>query len=85
MKSHFHVSKSQKKDGTHTLIDDLNETKFALETAYSCFDNVTDPDLIDCYIYEMNSILKRYRYLLSKAQAKYPLLPDKLEELMSNP
>ena len=31
-----------------------SSTKYELETAYSGFDNVTDPDLIDCYIYEVN-------------------------------
>ena len=31
------------------------------------FDYVTDPDLIDCYIYEQNAVMKRYKYLLQKA------------------
>lgn len=46
------------------LLDDIRKTQCALEIAYSGFDNVTDPDLIDCYIYEVNSALKRYRFLL---------------------
>lgn len=50
------------------LLDDIEKTKYALEIAYSGFDNVTDPDLIDCYIYEVNSILKRYRFLMQQAQ-----------------
>ncbi|MCD7864217.1 MAG: YaaL family protein [Lachnospiraceae bacterium] len=37
-----------------------------MEVAYSGFDNVTDPDLIDCYIYQVNSIWKRYSYLMEK-------------------
>ncbi|MBR1692931.1 MAG: YaaL family protein [Lachnospiraceae bacterium] len=49
------------------LMKDIDKTKFALETAYSNFDNVTEPDLIDCYIYEVNSSLKRYKYLLEQA------------------
>ena len=32
----------------------------------SGFDNFTDPDLIDCYIYQVNAILKRYKFLLEK-------------------
>ena len=48
------------------ILEDLEKTKFELETAYSGFDNVTDPDLIDCYIYEVNSIMKRYKYLLNQ-------------------
>ena len=59
-----------KKKGNSELIrimKDIDKTKFALETAYSNFDNVTEPDLIDCYIYEVNSSLKRYKYLLEQA------------------
>lgn len=50
------------------LLADIEKTKYALEIAYSGFDNVTDPDLIDCYIYEVNSALKRYRFLMQQAQ-----------------
>lgn len=49
------------------LLADIEKTQHALEIAYSGFDNVTDPDLIDCYIYEVNSALKRYRFLLQQA------------------
>ncbi|MBD5551088.1 MAG: YaaL family protein [Lachnospiraceae bacterium] len=48
----------------------LNELKLArteLEIAYSGFDNATDPDLIDCYIYKVNAVLKRYKFLIGKA------------------
>lgn len=50
------------------LIDEINMTKEALNAAYSNFDNATDPDLIDCYIYQVNSEQKRYKYLLQKAK-----------------
>lgn len=50
------------------LLADIQKTQYALEIAYSGFDNVTDPDLIDCYIYEVNSALKRYRFLLQQAE-----------------
>lgn len=61
------TSFSKKKNVNSELLQimkDIDKTKFALETAYSNFDNVTEPDLIDCYIYEVNSSLKRYKYLL---------------------
>lgn len=58
-----------------SIREELLQVKHALEIAYSGFDNVTDPDLIDCYIYEVNSILKRYKYLLEQA-AKDNLLPS---------
>ncbi len=52
------------------LLEDLKKTRYALEVAYSGFDNVTDPDLIDCYIYQVNAILKRYKFLLEKITSK---------------
>lgn len=61
------------------IMKDIDKTKFALETAYSNFDNVTEPDLIDCYIYEVNSSLKRYKYLLEQA-AKLNLPPEETNE-----
>ena len=50
-----------KKDASprELLLEDILKTQLALETAYAGFDNATDPDLIDCYIYEVNSALKR--------------------------
>lgn len=57
-----------------TLREELLQARHALENAYSGFDNVTDPDLIDCYIYEVNSVMKRYKYLLEQA-AKSDLEP----------
>ena len=52
------------------LLEDLKKTRYALEVAYSGFDNVTDPDLIDCYIYQVNAILKQYKFLLEKISRK---------------
>ena len=48
------------------LIKEIVDLKQALETANSNFENVCDPDLIDSYIYEMNAISVRYRYLLKQ-------------------
>ncbi|MBQ6806953.1 MAG: DUF2508 family protein [Lachnospiraceae bacterium] len=58
-----------------SIREELLEAKHALEIAYSGFDNVTDPDLIDCYIYEVNAVMKRYKFLLEQA-AKNNLLPE---------
>lgn len=57
----------------NALLSDLEQTKKALEIAYAGFDNVTEPDLIDCYIYEVNSVMKRYKFLMEQAAALYPL------------
>ena len=64
---------SKKKEDTYEeiqrdhLLQDIVKTKNALDSAYSNFDNVIDPDLIDCYIYEVNAVQKRYKFLLEKA------------------
>ncbi len=60
------------------ILDDLERTRLDLEMAYCGFDNVTDPDLIDCYIYEVNSVLKRYKYLLEQAAKLNPLPEESL-------
>lgn len=49
-------------------MDEINMTKNALDAAYSNFDNATDPDLIDCYIYKVNAEQKRYKYLLERVR-----------------
>lgn len=66
MKSYFSKSSHLDKED-NSILSDIAKTRYALETAYAGFDNATDPDLIDCYIYEVNAIQKRYRYLLQEA------------------
>lgn len=61
------VKKRPPKD--NALINEINKTKIALEAAYSNFENVVDPDLIDSCIYEMNAVQNRYRFLLKQAKA----------------
>jgi len=50
------------------LVEEIKMTRQALYNAYSNLDYVTDPDLIDCCIYRLNSEQKRYKYLLEKAK-----------------
>lgn len=45
------------------LVEEINLTKAALSAAYANFDNATDPDLIDCYIYQLNSELQFSNFL----------------------
>jgi hypothetical protein len=51
------------------LINEINRTKLELETVYSNFENVVDPDLIDCYIYEIKAVQKKYIFLIKQAKA----------------
>lgn len=76
-------SKTQYEDRDRiNLLDDIAKTRRALEIAYAGFDNVTDPDLIDCYIYEVNSVLKRYTFLLEQAAKLRPLPEESLEPIL---
>ena len=61
------------------LMEDLALTKNALDTAYANFESVVDPDLIDCYIYEVNSVLKRYKFLMEQAARLAPL-PEEIPQ-----
>lgn len=58
------------------LLQEIKMTKDALSAAYENFDNATDPDLIDCYIYQLNSEQKRYKYLLQKAKESEIYIPN---------
>ncbi len=49
------------------LQDSIKKTRQALAVAYSGFDNALDEDLIDSYIYEINSLQKRYKHLTELA------------------
>ena len=50
-----------------TLKDSIERTRRALGDAYAGFDNAVDADLIDSYIYEINSLQKRYKHLTDLA------------------
>ncbi|MGN0379563.1 MAG: YaaL family protein [Butyrivibrio sp.] len=50
------------------LLSELTQTRNALAAAYSTFEYVTDPDLIDSCIYQVNSAQKRYKFLLERAR-----------------
>ncbi len=64
--SHVNQTISDEEVKRSALLYDLEKTKQALEIAYMGFDNVTEPELIDCYIYELNSVLKRYNFILAQ-------------------
>lgn len=50
------------------LKDDIEKTTSELNAAYTNMQNVTDPDLIDYYIYQTKAVQMRYRYLLNCAK-----------------
>ena len=65
------------------LMNDLHQTAQDLQDAYRNLENVVDPDLIDCCIYELYSVQMRYKFLLASIKkiedsyAKNPLEASK--------
>lgn len=53
------------------LLIEIKKTKDAMDIAYSNFENVVDPELIDSYIYELNAAQERYKFLLKQAKALF--------------
>lgn len=49
------------------LKESIEKTRQALEIAYAGFDYAVDVDLIDSYIYEINSLQKKYEHLTGLA------------------
>lgn len=50
------------------LEQEIAQVQREMDLAYSHFDQVVDPDLIDCCIFEVNAVQKRYKYLLQQIQ-----------------
>lgn len=68
--------KNTNEDTHYTLIkNDLHQTAQDLQDAYNNLENVVDPDLIDCYIYELNSVQMRYKFLLATIKKMEESLP----------
>ena len=65
----FKSFRKKKPTVTDILKAELDMTKAELETAYSHFENVVDPDLISSSIYHINSIQERYKYLMKLVKA----------------
>jgi len=65
----FKSLKKKRPTATDILKAEIDMTKAELETAYSHFENVVDPDLISSSIYHINSIQERYKYLMKMVKA----------------
>jgi hypothetical protein len=66
----FRIVKTTKTYDEHytLLLNDLTRTKNNLDSAYANFQNVVEPDLIDSYIYEVNAMQLRYKFLLRRVK-----------------
>ena len=48
------------------LLHSLSQTRTLLNQAYGSFNTTCDSDLIESYVYEINSLQARYNYLLRR-------------------
>lgn len=64
-----HLSKKQANERNQedrNLRAEIEQTMFAIDSARNHFEQVIDPTLIDCYIYELNAAQLRYQFLLRR-------------------
>ncbi len=59
-----HHCKKLKQQPIQLIQEELEHTRIRIETVANNFENVTDHDLIDSYIFESNAAWKRYHFLL---------------------
>ena len=50
------------------LMASLSHTRTLINQAYGSFNSVSDSDLIDSYVYEINALQARYNYLLRRVK-----------------
>ena len=66
MSNFFFPPKSQTM--SQLLAAAIDHTKLEIDTAYRNFEHALEPDLIDCYIYQLQSAQMRYQFLLNCAK-----------------
>ena len=72
----FHRSRAEHKDHDTPyscpppsgLLEEIELAKREMNDAYNHFQSASDPDLIDCYTYEIYSVQKRYKFLLEQVR-----------------
>ncbi len=55
----------------YALTYDIRRAYADWQAAENYFENVTDPDLIDFAIYDIEAAKKKYIYMLKRAKAEY--------------
>ena len=64
------ASKQASKKETNELKRQIEISKTAILSAQNQFEQVVDPTLIDCYIYELNAAQLRYQFLLKRLKKR---------------
>lgn len=58
----------EREEESRTLRDGLVKTRVLINQAYAGFNGTKDPDLIESYVFEINSLQARYSYLLRRVK-----------------
>ena len=64
----FNLQPTQKDSPYMILKSDIEKTASDLNAAYTNLQQVTEPELIDYYIYQTKAVQTRYHYLLNCAK-----------------
>ncbi|MDO4295759.1 MAG: YaaL family protein [bacterium] len=59
---------------------EIQATQRQLQLARNHFEEVLDPLLVDCYIYEINAAQLRYQFLLRRAKIQETTMEDETHE-----
>lgn len=54
------------------LEESLSQTRLALAQAYAGFNAVSDPELVESYVYEIQALQSRYAYFLRRRKSLEP-------------
>ena len=62
----FRMTAREKQQENQRLLGEYYDTLIQLRQVRAAFQQVTDPDLINACVYEMNALQQRYSYLLQR-------------------
>jgi hypothetical protein len=63
-------SEEEQKQENQRLLEEYYDTLIQLRHVRAVFQQVTDPELINACVYEMNALQQRYTYLLQRIKAE---------------
>lgn len=64
----FHRRATPRDTERRELMASLASTRTLINQAYGSFNNVSDGDLIESYVFEINALQARYNYLLRRVK-----------------
>lgn len=64
------ITEQEKRQENQRLLAEYYDTLVQLRHVRSVFQQVTDPDLINACVYEMNALQQRYTFLLQRIKAE---------------